>query len=354
MNYMAEDNISFSVNVVPLKKPTVDKLICFWSSIFGEEYLSNQATRAILSGKENSFNKDFVFIAEKSPGIVSTAHLTISGLDRRIGGLGEVATLSEYRGKGLAKLLCCKAISEFERRGGKCLFLGTNNPVAARLYSALGYRYIPGTRVMLRTTQGESPEEFLGTYWNCGRKEKIRIVRGNATFRIQIIPLAIWPYDGIVLDANAGLFSIRWFTQKSCMGLYPKYENLDKEGAWFAAVVNRLLVGISSVRFCANMAARIDGFCHPFFSKHALVSLYRHAICYADKKGAARIYAVRERNDSEKNRFLLKLGFVPTEEKMKIEMENNTIELIVYDYHGAKNSGRTALKMRRQNVFKET
>ena len=49
-------------------------------------------------------------------------------------GIGEVATRPEYRGQGIANRLCRQALDEFAEQGGEVVFLGTENPAAARIY----------------------------------------------------------------------------------------------------------------------------------------------------------------------------------------------------------------------------
>ena len=104
----------------------------------------------VLGGRECDTNLDIVYVVKDGSQIVATTHLTISRSDPRIGGLGEVATLATHRGRGLAGALCGRAAEEFDAAGGEGLFLGTDNPAAARIYQRLGWRYLPHTHVMRR------------------------------------------------------------------------------------------------------------------------------------------------------------------------------------------------------------
>ncbi|MCM8765066.1 MAG: GNAT family N-acetyltransferase [Candidatus Omnitrophica bacterium] len=328
---MEWENLSFETIRVPVKKQVLSSLTDFWASIFGQEYLASQNTITILSGKEKNHNKDLIFAAKFKNSIVSTVHLTVSLFDKRIGGIGEVATVAEHRGKGFAKILCQNAIKEFEKMGGRWLFLGTSNPVAARMYHSLGWRYVTGSRVMFRDCEGQSPETFFTEYFLYIKKHKIRVVRGDTRFRLQVIPVAIIPYDEPLLDLNAGLFSTRWFIQQSCMGLYPRYENIDRAGAWFIALSGKFIAGISSVRFHSDYA-QIDGFCSLEVNEEILFNLYHAAIEYAVRNKAREIHMVSDVLDAKKKNFLLNIGCIPTDEKMKIESKEGIIDITVYRF----------------------
>ncbi|MCM8814693.1 MAG: GNAT family N-acetyltransferase [Candidatus Omnitrophica bacterium] len=328
---MERKDFSFETIRIPAGEQISRRLLDFWGSIFGQDYLANQNTVSILSGKEKKLNRDIVLAAKYKNSIVSTVHLTVSLFDSRIGGIGEVATVTEHREKGLAKILCQKAIKEFEKMGGKWLFLGTSNPVAARMYHSLGWRYITGSRVMFRNSEGQSPEIFFAEYFRYIKNHKIRIVRGDTRFRLQIIPAAVIPYEGPILDLNAGLFSTRWFIQQLCMGLYPRYESIDRDGAWFVALSGKFIAGISSVKFHEDYA-QIDGFCPSEMGEKILLNLFHAAIEHALRNKTREIHMVSDVLDAKKKKFLLKMGCVPVNEKMKIESKEGLIDISVYKF----------------------
>ncbi|MCX7705043.1 MAG: GNAT family N-acetyltransferase [bacterium] len=322
---------SFEALEVPVSWNVANELCLFWTKIFGQDFIENQNIFTILSGNEKEFNRDFIFVAKYKDAIVSTVHPTISIFDKRLGGIGEVATSGDFRGKGLAKLLCNMAIDEFKKRGGKLLLLGTNNPAAARLYHSLGWRYIPGSRVMLRVFDGRNTDRFL----NAGKRfnnKKIYILRGDARFRLPIIPLILFPFEEIVLDLNTGLFSTRWFVQKSCMGLYPRYEKIDENGAWFVAISKKSVVGIASVKFHDEHCAQVDGFCLPEISEKVIKKLYLKTVDYAIKRGAREIHMVADNLDIKKKKLLLKLGCIPQKERITIESKEGLLDIIAFDF----------------------
>ncbi|MGC8804940.1 MAG: GNAT family N-acetyltransferase, partial [Candidatus Ratteibacteria bacterium] len=275
--------------------------------------------------------RDFLFIAQLGINIISTVHLTVSRFDKRLGGIGEVATLKQCRGRGIAKALCSMAINTFEDSGGKWLFLGTSNP-AARLYYSLGWHYLMGTKIMLRNSNGKNPEVFFSEYLSAIKTNKIRILRGDSRFRLQIIPLIIIPYDYPVLDLNAGLFSARWYIQRFCMGLYLHYEKLEENGAWFVAISGKFLGGIVNIVFHEKYIAQIDGFCIPGIERKIMPNMYGTAIDYAKKNNVSEIHMVADALDEKKKQMLLKIGCIPTGERVKVESKEGILDIIVYGY----------------------
>ena len=187
-----------------------------WRECFGG-IPSDAEVDIFISGRERVHNVDVLFSAEEPGELLATCHLTI---DRRtgLGGLGEVAVAAAHRGRGLGRAVCEAALEEFDSGGGRAIFLATGNPAAAALYSSLGFSFLPGSRVMLRCTG--SQVEFFRRYF-CGGA--IRVEAGTPSFRVPVIPLALYGHGLTVLDANAGIFGTEFITQGACMGLYPRY-----------------------------------------------------------------------------------------------------------------------------------
>ena len=75
----------------------------------------------------------------------------------KFAGIGEVATRPDYRGRGIANRLCQQALEGFTANDGEVVFLGTENPDAARIYHRLGWRRIAGSTVYANVTSGDSP-----------------------------------------------------------------------------------------------------------------------------------------------------------------------------------------------------
>lgn len=116
----------------------------------------------IFMKKDQFSNEDFLFICQINNQIAATSRLSISRSNSRIGCIGEVMTLEEFRGHGLAKELCRKAISQFKNQGGTALFLGTNNPLAANLYKKLGWEFLSNSNAMIRLDKNSDINDFFG------------------------------------------------------------------------------------------------------------------------------------------------------------------------------------------------
>ena len=227
-----------------------------------------------------------------------------------LGGFGEVATDPALRRSGIATVLCAQAVEDFRGRGGEALFLGTGNPGAARIYHRLGWRKLAGANVMANITSGDSPEAFLTDYFRSLGSTEVR--QASPEIRIPIIPLLVLPHDWQVLDSNAAMFSTRYATQNSCMGLYRRYRDVaaDGRGAWFAAVTgDGKAAGISTARLEASGGCRVDGFAHKS-RMDTWGDLVGAAISWAEAAGARAVSAVVSVEDEEKRELFESLGFV--------------------------------------------
>jgi len=70
---------------------------------------------------------------------VATIWFCLSDDSHRTGILGYALTDPAHRGKGLARRACQTAVDTARRWGSKLMFLGTGNPVAARVYQRVGF-----------------------------------------------------------------------------------------------------------------------------------------------------------------------------------------------------------------------
>ena len=208
--------MQISVETPPLDSDLTEELIDFWDGIFGDGY---QADLSVYAGDERSFNRDTFYLLEQGGCTVGSSHLTMAVGNPELSGLGEVATAPQCRGKGIASRLCRAARDDFLAAEGQALFLGTVNPVAARIYHRLGWRKMPGSTVWALIASGESPESFLVDYFRAS--DEVGIEPGSPAQRVPMIPLIVAPHDWWVLDANAELYSTRYIEQNSLYGAVP-------------------------------------------------------------------------------------------------------------------------------------
>jgi GNAT superfamily N-acetyltransferase len=313
----------------PLPEDFSRELLAMWQAIFEVDF---PGLSEILSGNDIQNHRDIVYLARKEGKIASTCRLTISRSDPRIGGLAEVATHPEHRGKNLGFELCQWAAKEFDESGGQANFLGTVNPIAAKLYAKLGWRYLAGTKVMVRVSSGKAPEEFLVDYFRNDQDLPVKIESGSSVFRVTMIPLILRPHDWMILDANLNLGSTRFMMQKSCEGLYPRYASLKDTGAWFAAVrADGVVVGLASVKNINDRTTQIEAFTADRYQESWLGPLYQQAAQWTrDHQGLRDIQTSCAKDDPIKPGPLKKLGFTSSSKMISHQIGEASMDLIIY------------------------
>ena len=213
-----------------------------------------------LMGAEAAVNKDIVWEAWEGDLLVGTIHTTIPKACPTVCGLSAMATHPSVRGKGLGRILFTKIIEEFESQGVTAAFLGTSNPIAAKLYHSLGFSFLPGSHVMVRYSHGDTVDFFREHY--APVREDCRILIDDSAIRIPMIPLVLMGGNTKVLDVNTGLFHRDFVTQRSCMGLYPRYEMLlARGGHFYAAVDAQGIVGAILSTKPTEAGIRADFYC---------------------------------------------------------------------------------------------
>lgn len=304
----------------PLDYSLIDELIRFWEEIFGYTY-----NRKILEGNEVRYNRNLIYIARDKSKIIGTCNLTLPCHTTTVSGLGEVATTPEYRGHGIASTLCKDALTDFIGLGGRALFLGTENPKAEKVYGRLGWQRINGSQVWVNLSGCNSVDEFYKDYFKAD--SSIRIVKGNATHRIPLIPLVVYPHKSKMLDCNTAMFSTTHTIQKSCMRLYPYYRNHEENpnSIWLCAENRKAsLIGLSTaVKKDGNYI--VDGFVHPSYKK-TLPELITEACRIIEQKNGCKIRAFAGKKDTEKLKVFIQLGF-----KKVCETAENKFPLIVLE-----------------------
>ena len=161
---------------------------------------------------------------------------------------------------------------------------------------------------MANILSGESPEAFLVEYF---QKGATTVVEASPADRVPMIPLLLCPHDWQVLDANTLMYSTRYATQKSCMGLYVRYERirLGGGGAWFVAkTAEGKVVGLSTARRDDTGSCQIDAFAHALFSD-SWEELVQAAIGKSHEQDMRGCFAVVSVEDEEKQSWFESLGF---------------------------------------------
>ena len=304
----------------PIREDLAHELFTFWEEIFGPE--DPDIPISVFLGDEADHNRHVVLLERDNDVLAGTCGIMTPRANPEFAGIGEVATRAEYRGRGIAGRLCQQALDEFTEQGGEAVFLGTENPNAARIYHRLGWRRIANSTVYANITNGDSPEEYLADYFRT--PSSVNIVLADASLRVPMIPLLLTPHDWQVLDGNlpTPMISTRYAEQNSCMGICRKYYYLVKpsplqgeiqrgstRAEWFAAKTSDgRLVGISTAYVDADNVCRVDGFIHARF-KESYEGLIRAAIDWGEHRRCRR-FAIRiSVEDEEKRAELEALGF---------------------------------------------
>ena len=316
----------------PLTTELVDELFSFWTCTFGESAndpdYDPDLPQAVFLGQEYEYNHNTVYLERRSEKLAGTCGLTVSKKMPILGGLGEVATNTEFRRVGIATKLCQQAVDEFRELGGQALFLGTGNPNAARVYYRLGWRKLAGARVMANISSGDSPESFLIDYF---RGLEPAIVRAaTPEDRIPIIPLLVSPHDWQILDANAAMFSTRYSVQGSCMGLYRRYAAVarDNRGSWFSACTpGGHVVGLSTSRLEGSGRCRVDAFTHKDFES-IWSELVQAAIEWGTSLGVSSFTATVSVADEEKRAMFESIGFLSSGSSEPFKLDDSQVESV--------------------------
>ena len=292
---------------IPVPEDLTDELFDFWDGIFGR---NPDVTRGVFLGDEVEDNHNVLFIERREGTLAGTCLVTTSRSIPRLASFGEVATNPAHRRSGVATELCGQAVQAFKEAGGEAIFLGTGNAAAARIYYRHGWRFLAGSGVMANVTDGDSPEEFLVSYFHEPGPASVRVA--SAAERVPMIPLIHTPHDWRVMDSNplGGICSTRYAKQGSCNGLYPRYESVRDggRGEWFAArTEDGRVVGLASARLDDGGSCRVDGFAH---KRHvdAWPDLIRAASRWADDRVDAH-HGVVCVEDEEKQLAFESLGF---------------------------------------------
>lgn len=237
------------------------------SDIFGKDEAASELPS--LNGEEASFNDDIVYTAEENGVTHGTVHVTVTkgqpeGQGIKISGLSGMCTDMAVRGTGIGRSLFGKIVEESDANGCDASFLGTSNPKACNLYSSFGFSYLPGSYVMARF-KGTNRVKFFEERFS--EPSEIVVRELNASDKISVIPLFLNEGPGFLLDSVTGVFNNGVVSQPSCMGLYPKYENIrNKGGRAYAAVSERgILGGIASI----NEEGIADFFCQRNYEEAA-------------------------------------------------------------------------------------
>ena len=274
--------------------------------IFGiEERLLEECQ---LNGSESDLNRDIVYLAYENNTLLGMIHATIPLSTPYVAGLSAMFTTDAARGKGLGKILFGKIVEEVSSHDVRLTVLGTSNPIAAKLYAQFGFGFCPGSNVMARFSKGNMVDFSRDYYQKIQGTAKI--LRGDPSMRIPMIPLVLQTNFGLILDINTSIFNCATITERSCMGLFPRYVALRKQGGDFYMVFDEAgtLGAVGSVSPQEGGLFRAD-----FFSLPAFEPVIPELIDKIEDT-FGKVYFEIACNDNTKERILKENGFNPMEE----------------------------------------
>ena len=275
-----------------------EEMLCRLEEIFGKEEHLLEAPQ--LTGKEIKENRDIVVLAKKDGRLAGAIHGTIPKHEPHIAGLSAMFTTPDTRGTGQGRILFGRMVETLETMGVKAIFLGTSNPVAEKLYASFGFRYLFGSGVMARFSEGAVAEFNKNRF--AAPKGAIHIEEGSAKMRIPIVPLALSRLKYKIYDANLGFVNPNVLTQFSCMGLYPKYMALENSGGRCYGVYDE--AGVLGAVATVTADGCFDGFGWP---------AYEGALKEIFQKARGRYMTVAD-GDEAKRSFAESLGLQKAEE----------------------------------------
>ena len=291
------------IQAPPLDSKSVLQMNQLWLTAFGDDFVSD-IPDGILYGDEADWNMTNIYQRMNDDQTIATAIVIRSLAIPYLGGLGEVSTHPEYRGKGLATGIWQRLLEDFLNSEGSALFLGTVNPDAARIYERLGWHHLYGTELMVNMSGSDLYDDFIRNYFSSAIPSTICEAKPSA--RIPLIPLVIFPHHWKMLDSNISLYSTNARTQLSCLGLYRRYDYLrsDYEGEWFTLLSeDGKVLGISSAAHKGDKKYEVDGFCHPkyedFFSP-----LIQTAVKWCVSREASEIIFNVSKEDTDKENLI--------------------------------------------------
>ena len=137
--------------IIPITDEKINGLYDLWFN-HGFEIDGVDVDKTLLGGSEKNINQINLYSIEKDSDFLSSVILIFPKDNSTVSGLGEVCTRIDSRGRNYATNLCKLARDDFfSKSNAQGNFLGTTNPVAAKIYERLGWKKITNSLVMFNS-----------------------------------------------------------------------------------------------------------------------------------------------------------------------------------------------------------
>tara|TARA_Y100001960_G_scaffold51087_1_gene52038 strand:+ start:17647 stop:18618 length:972 start_codon:yes stop_codon:yes gene_type:complete len=297
-------------SIIPITDKKIDKLYKLWLENGFEKEEKIDFTKSLLRGSEKNINQINLYSIEKERQILSTVVLIFQIDNPSISGIGEVCTELNSRGNQFAYNLCMLARDEFfSIDGSQCNFLGTINPLAAKIYKKLGWKKIENSYVMYNSINYSNFDHFLEEKYI--KSEKLIISEGSSYFRLSLIPFILSNKNVLYSDMNIGISSET--ISAACLSLYEMYNSLlNRKGRWFCMHnQSNQIYGVSTIITEINKTYKIDGFSNQNY-KEDFYKLVDYTCNLALENDPMKIYIDVLNDDSYKKEIFSELGFIET------------------------------------------
>jgi GNAT superfamily N-acetyltransferase len=189
-----------------------------------------------LNGQLRALSNDHYILGLIGSRIAGAVWYQVSRRTPEVGTLGYVYTAEDQRGLGISTILNLIAVEHFRAGGGICLYLGTVNPVAYRVYERCGFAPYNGI-VMRYVAPSHQREGFDATFFGYDGAAQVRLVEWGDAGMIDALYASPYPY--LIRDYRRRSFSHPTIRQQSCHIFPSIMAAVEKEAGVFLALETR-------------------------------------------------------------------------------------------------------------------
>lgn len=201
-----------------------------WFDAAGRE----EVERGLRGGFRGS-SRDYYFLGLIGAELAGATWYQVSRRTPEIGVLGYVYTDVRRRGLGVSTHLNQAAVEHFRVQGGMCLYLGTVNPIALRVYESCGFYPYNGI-AMRYLTPPNVREGFDTVFFGDVGEAHVRPVEWGDAGMIDALYCSPYPY--LIRDYRRRSFSHPAIRQRSCHIFPSLMVGVEEEDGAFLALEN--------------------------------------------------------------------------------------------------------------------